>query len=453
MKNKSLKTKGLFYIPEYQDQKIYGELIIEDNSIKLELLGGLPDTVLLKDKKRNISVFNNEPEYKKVLGMTNEGSVVLLKNHFGRSQRFKFLTETSEKFPVAFISEEDLTKNTNLEFSEIIFSCALLNTFVGKSNISQQHELENNRYKKVTVDLDLSCNSFFSCMIDAKYKFSFEPTYSFQLTGSGNLEYNDAPIKEFIKLVIRKKEKKICKDELLELVFRLKDFIAFGLDKPIYLTEVIGRNKALKKLALNTNIDSKYLNTQIYIVEKDSDDAIQSVVYDHLFKLPMIENEFSEYISNWLKIQEKYPVLYNNYFTTLYNQNVLFESAFLKLFIGTQDFFKKNKTLFEKIKLDDEEINFVSTNKEKGETTLKDLVIARKSLVNSLIKRISLEDVSMMKDIRNGIAHGGLTSADYDNIRNNFLFKKLLWINQHSLMKAIGFNDTLIEKIFDKVNL
>lgn len=107
--SKELNTKGKFFLREERDKECYGSLYLSEGLITLDLLEGLTDLTLKADKVRRIYRTDNKPEYEKVFGITNLGAVALIKRHFGKSQNWNYLTETSEKFSIGFIGEEDFS--------------------------------------------------------------------------------------------------------------------------------------------------------------------------------------------------------------------------------------------------------------------------------------------------------------------------------------------------------
>jgi hypothetical protein len=466
-----LNTKGYFFLSELPDKKCYGNLIIKGNDISLELLDGLADLELNQTGTRHVFAHGNKPEYQKVFGLTSEGSIVLLKNHFGRSMKFKYLSETKESFFMAFVSEEDLTENQELEFEEINIKYIRLKDFVNIRSVNPSITYDESTKKPLefTVRAELSKKAYF-IVKTSKYKISFEPSFTYSLMTDDPISHK-FPLNEFITLKVKKNSGKFNKDEVVDIVYSLRNFIGFALRDAIYPTEVICRNSANKEEI--EKLGKKYLDTKVYFHEREYLPIEKSKNYDFLFLATDLGNDLGKYIEKWIDSQKKYPILHKNYFTYLYIDKAIWESIVLTLIIGIEDYIEKElkkEIIEEKNKVvNKDEIKAVKKQLTRlKDSKLKEFILEkigyfssdvsfveklsaiRKVLPEYLSQKLSDDDITLIKDIRNKIAHGNVPSDLYKKAENQEIVWKLVRINEICLMTSIGFNAEMINKFISK---
>lgn len=460
-----LKTKGNFYLPEEKGRKCYGNLVIKNNEIRLDLLNGLTDLEIKKTGRRNIFKRKNIPEYKEVLGMTVEGAVVLLKNHFGRLQHFNYLTETSELFSMAFIGEEDFSEQEDLSFKELTIKYVRLKDFVNKTKITQTKEIEGSKRTKedkVKIQADIDYKPLLS-FTSKEYTFTVEASY--KLFSSNN---ND-PLKSVYSITeepyirIRKKRGKIDREEIIKIIYKLRDFLAFALRDSIYPTEVFGFNPSI-------NDKKKKLKTGIFLAEQDHEGIKESNPFQFLFTSTQIGNDLSKYISKWLELSEEHPVFYENYINFLFSQDSGWEGVILKLILAIENYvdISLKRNLLKKKKKNISKKDIKQANTKIQEISQKDLSAFLLSKVGYFLTDISFkqkfgaiyailpihiqkrfnpeEDVILINRVRNAIAHGGMTKELYEEAEDQEILIKLRCICEFCLMKSIGIKEEIIEK-------
>lgn len=455
-----LNTKGNFYIPEEEENKCFGNLVIEGNIIKLELLGGLSDLTLKETGRRDIFRRNNKPEYRNVYGTTGQGYVALVKNHFGRSLNLKLIVETSESFSLAFIGDEEFNSDKKPAFKELRLRYIRLKDFV-KGRIIQKvgaNSAEGLQTRRIKIEAKVNDEPLLR--IETKrYEIVFDSDYSQKIVSNDPSDFNHSIIERPIIRIVKKRGL-MHRKEVLTLLFGIKEFLGFALRDGIYPTEAYGINHKGKDI----------LRTQIHTAESEYNIIDSSNKHQFLFVLSQVEKDIGMYLENWLLLKKKSTILYTNYMTFLSSQDRSWETSVLKLILAIEDYFERNlkeeflkrkeKLIPEEViedarskikKIENEELlgyllgRIGSYNKEA--TFRQKFSFLYEDLPKHLKDSIDIEeDIDLISRVRNAIAHGGLTKKLFEEARNKELELKLVKLTEFCLMKSIGFNDKFIDE-------
>lgn len=438
MKNGKLSSHGKFFTKGNPKAKWYGNLIIEDNIIRLESIDNHFESAI-----GGILSPNNKKETV-IIGDTSEGSVALIGNGTIENVRLNFISETRERFYMALLSqEEDLSVNKNLEFKEISLNIVRLKDFIAKGNLIQSLTFDKKkRVKRIQITAKLTRKPYFKFRT-SNYLFYFDLNHQFSLTNNDNIIANEFPLKEFVSLRIKKIKGKFNYKEILNLIYKTRNFFALSVRDPIYFHSLSMRNYADKKT--RQQYGSKYLSTKLYLSEREFEEIKKPNQHKYSFKLDDIQNNISNLYEKWIDLEKDYPVLYNNYFAYLYDNKTSWESIFLKLVIGIEEYYKINRKTLEKID--------VVEIKDKRRSSPKRMQQIKELLPNQLKNSISDDDICSIMDIRDHIAHNSVPQTIINAMKEQNLIRKLIQINETLIMMVVGFEDDIIEKSMDRYKL
>lgn len=465
-----LNTKGKFFLREEPEKECYGALYLSEGFITLDLLEGLTDLQLKKTKTRKIYRSGNKPEYEKVFGMTNAGAVALIKRHFGRSQHWNYLSETSEKFSIAFVGEEDFSDTGEISFKEIVLSYTGLKTFVGKSNIVQKVQTKKDpqgkeTFKEINILASIE-NRILKHFSTKDYDISFEASYNWSVSSDDPVT-NEHHINETPHIRIRKKVGTMSIEEVRILTFSFRDFLAFALRDKTFLIESYG---------FNESEDSNRLKTQIFYSQYDPKEQHRFDYYMPLFLSNDFEEELGDILDLWFLAYKDSPVLYHNYFKYLFLVSNYWESSILSLILGVENYIdlniKKEIQKDKKNEIQEEEITQAMEliDEVSNKFLQKYLIDRTKAFVNEvgfqrkfkslysylpegLTSRINLQkDMKLISKARHAIAHGGVTGKLQKEVDQNRILTKLLLLNEYCLLKTIGVKEKKISELLTKMH-
>lgn len=457
----TFETTGLWFLPELPDQKSYGKLRIKNNKIELELLGGLQDLILLRDKTRVVVDGYNEPEYTTVLGQTSEGYVVLKKNHFGKSMSFKGgFTTTSETFSRAIVSEENILENhEKIEFQEIELKFIRLKDFIGESKITTAYRTDDKKIIGFEAIADVK-DFIFKEYTSAQFNFKFGAEYKYRPLDSDPIK-NHVSIQEIPVVSINSIGSSINVDSAIDLLFSLRNFIAFALRDAIYPLSLVGVNKSSGE----SKVKSK---TRIYFADREYPQITKSDNYNTLLSLKKLD-KFGETFEQWQDSEEKFKVIHNNFFGKMYNKNQYWENQFLSLVTAIETYInltlktsivsEKNKEIINDISDAEKHLDGVANmqiqeflkgrlNNFKSDTSLK-MKFSKfiETLPSNLKTNINSNDLEVILKLRHSIAHGGITQKLIKKAFERKILRKLNYVVEYTLLKTIGFSNSDIDEL------
>lgn len=470
MRNKEFKTTGKFYLPEYPDEQRYGELEISTNKIELSLSGGLKDLELQKTGKRVVYGKNDKPEYEKVSGQTLDGYATLLKNHFGRTQRWNSgLEYTKENFYLAIIGEKDFSDTKTIEFEEMRVRFVRLHDFICKSTIQASYTTKNNKPEMVTVSADLK-NITLLTFKTKNYVIRCEADHKFTARSDHPLKCH-SPLEEYLYLRIAKKKGKFDMDEAMEVITTLRNFFSFALRDALYPVEIIIRNVVPKKL--KSSVKTNYLKSQIFLSGRKYEEIEKAKNYNYLFNASDLGNSIGDVLQKWIDSRKNYEEVHNNFFSCVYKRDQYLESIFLMNVIAIENFAKialkakllkrDKEPLIDEIKKMRDHIQKFSGKEEvkkflldrlkyfEEDLSLKQMLYGVQEILPKYLKdKVGERDIGEIVSLRSAIAHGGVTTDRLKRASDLDLFWKVIRIAEVCLMKTIDLTDDNIQKYISR---
>ncbi|MCA9837611.1 MAG: hypothetical protein KC422_11880 [Trueperaceae bacterium] len=465
--------QGIWWVPEYENQKLSGILTFEDNRIRLRLIGQFFDRDIGEDLQR-IEVIHgvtygskdSEKPHQEVAGRFIILQNCLQVNHnfsFGNSSLYDSLpTNTFSTLNAFVFPNSNFVKDTSLNFHKVKIQFSHLPDFavVGANPITIKREFDSNEYLnslktefKFQVfpsakikDINLEFEQGLKTSGDRKREFAIKPSISFKLSSNVPLSLDDwqsnfiTPLQHFLTLATTE----------VNYVTKLEVFN----DSNVESIEIEKGNTIFQEIPIDV------INEET--LEYGNKTFNQAVF--QLFTLKDIVDRFSRVMPDWYKLYEKHRVVQNLLFGVLFSKRIYIEDRFLNLaralevyhrtkyprgIMPTEDFKKLRDSIISQVKTEQQKwlkeklawANELSLN-ERLQGLLKDL--ADLELSNTL--NIDEEKIGKrIKDSRNQLTHYSSRSKSVSPSELTWLSYLMEYLLQALLLKEIGFSATRIK--------
>lgn len=444
--------KGLFWLPEYPENKVTGSLTYSpEEGITLELIGFLGET------KNSIEFF--EPQI--INGFTTNGKKITLYKCYesNRSRSFPGMETSIIHSNYLFVGAH-FTSENEIAFDKIAIRIKNLDEWLGISGFRIDYN-----------EKDYSTNIKYKLPESIKFNFSKEFKAIFNFIASNpsiRIFIKKTSIEQFVQLIIEPTvNKKIFFKDFLDEVFKFQMFLTFATYSAAYPLEIIFYSSTYF-----LEFDDKKIPEEIKLFYMTSikSSKHETTHWDMLFSFNDIKTEFDNIMLSWYEKQEKLNSILGLFLDTFYNPNIFNENRFLNIVQALESIhrrFIRNEILTKaEHKLRLEEI--LSSTPEKhndwlnqkllfsNEPTLKErLEELLNNYSNDTLKKVIKDPadfIKKVKDSRNYYTHfdSKLKKKAAKGGDLYYLTERMKLLLTCCLLNIIGFNNNLIQQLLKK---
>lgn len=333
-----IEKSGFFWLPEDANTCLPGILRISKlGEVKLEVSGFSPDpssSRLLDDPL----VGPKDKFFSRIVGIVGKNEQVTLEecslvdgvSHLGGLRSATFGANRAFVGSI-YGDRQDVT------FSKINFSVEGLDEWLGISGI---HTDYNRNEKRTSIDFKLPEAIALHLPDEMEMNFVFIGTPS-----PLSLVTTEASITQKAYISLRSRELRLRPlDDFTNLIFKLRDFFCFAMDKTVALESVTGYSKDITQSIRNGEED-KILEIPIKIYYRSlpySEEKPKVHLPDMLFFYGDVENELGKILEGWLKNYGNSEPAFNLYFASKSGINGYLEFLFLSLVQGIETLHRRN---------------------------------------------------------------------------------------------------------------
>jgi hypothetical protein len=415
---KNKEFKGLWYIPSDPENKIGGTLIITPDKIVLELFGCYNTEsesiikTILENKVSTVETIHGDLIDSKKITLFN------CRESLGINPSNSVHLSTYEcRYVLEGLHLNSITDNF---FNQISLHTPILSQWKHPAIIERSfYFCENsNKVKKVEVSADQASN----------WKKSFDITEGYQLTLSGNGQFNgnfehtEFKFNQNTTLSIICKEKKTFSD-LLEKVFLVCKFVTLATHTPVLITELFLYNDVMKQ-------DSDPIKLY-YVSRKESTEKVNSSNF--LFTYDDISDIFPEVILKWFKESNRLAPIRNHLIASIQQKGYFSSLDFLTIIQSLEGYHQRfigiDKILKERI--NDLIHNFNTIDLIRNSNIKVDRVVKTRNYYSHFYDRkgVELEGQELWEETN-----------------------KLRVLLTCCILSLIGFNNSKINEILNKKN-
>ena len=336
-----IEKSGFFWLPADVNNRLPGILRISKlGEVKLEVSGFSPDP-LNPFSSRLLDAPLLGPRYKffsRIVGIVGKNERITLEECSfvdGVSHLDGGLWGTTFRANRAFVGSiygdrQDVT------FSKINFSVEGLDEWLGISGIHTDYNWNEKR-----IFIDFKFPEDIALQLPDEMEMNFVFTWALSPLSSVTTE---ASITQKAYISLRSRELRPL-DDFVDLIFKLRDFFCFAMDKTVALESITGYSKDITQSIRNGEED-KILEIPIKIYYRSlpySEEKPKVRRFDMLFLYRRdVENELEKILEGWLKNYGNSEPAFNLYFASKSGINGYLESLFLSLIQGIETLHRRN---------------------------------------------------------------------------------------------------------------
>jgi hypothetical protein len=321
-----VEYSGLWWLPSNPDNKVAGTLIFSNQEgIELRLIGSLED--LDNDSFRNLP-----KTYPIVLGLTGGGKLITLSTCMSAGFTKGITGFLSQNYSIdlcfmgAHFSEEHQLKFSKFEIQySRLADWVYTSGFTVRKYDNEPHKLE---FTYILPE-DIKATTT---------KGIFSITFIFNTKGDGIEEIN---LRQSVWLEVEA-DKEYSFYDLLTLYIRpLQNFLSLATTKP---NSILGA-KVYSKSIFYEDSDGSTVETPLEVIFQQSYYEAKPtkllVVYDILFNLHDIAEEFQGVLENWLKVSDELDSVCNLFFGIQYLPRIYLKQKFLNIVQATETYHRR----------------------------------------------------------------------------------------------------------------
>ncbi len=283
-----------------------------DEGATLDLLGSFGR---LEDSVGGIGNLVGSPTYDIILGLSSHGKDVTLKDCRRTQGNFRFgsgFSTSAYAGDTVFVGEH-FERPEDVGFEGLSVEYSHLEEWAGVSGFALQmpHDPKAHPF---TIEHQIPERISFSVgEIRISLRFGARHKHS-------SLLVREASIIQYAYVMVEFPEKRAL-DDLLEITYRIQNFLSFGVRSPIYPLSVRG----IVASGEEANVEIHYRS----LGRTGSTDKVHPV--DMLFTLQDLPGGLDRALGTWLERSEVLDPVYRLYLGTVYNPNAFLEQRFLNL--------------------------------------------------------------------------------------------------------------------------
>jgi hypothetical protein len=243
-------------------------------------------------------------------------------SHGIRSTRYK----PSRIFIGAHFDKEPVFKNVIVNYSYLDEWVNISGFEIPMPSEEGEFLIKYKKPKDITITLDENTNL-------AITHSSEGPNWSFVL--------KESCIKQLTHILIESKRENTIK-EYDNIINKIRNFLSFGIDKPVYPLALIGQNEENISVYGARNI---YENIEIYHNNIEVQDTFESMIPPKMFFcLKDISELFETFIRNWFRRAEVMAPVFDLYFSNMYAPKLYLETRFLNAAQAIESYHRRKET-------------------------------------------------------------------------------------------------------------
>jgi len=441
------KKSGYFWLPEKEDKKIPGTLIISDGGeVELEVVGLFDES---------IEALNGKDDLSRIIGYVEKDGLVTLENCFYNKKNIAFGGIAKSRVHVdKAISGVAYKKNELVTFNTVSFSVEGINEWVGISGISVSY---GDDYRTATINYTPQDEIVYN-LIDG---FKLHIFFGYTLPGFPNTTEAKITQQAYFKL-----SSEVAKElpEFIRVLHQVTYLLCFAVDATVTISDVSATSN---EGTIDVAEDKKRpVNIKIYYPSLPySEDLPKIDIHRMLFRFGDIRENAELIFNNWLKAYSTIRPALGLYFSAVTGTHKYLDRRFLALAQGLETYHRRtsSETLMERSKFR----KLVATllcmcPKEHGKWLRERLYHGNEINLGQRIKRIIDPYKSYLGNSkqRNKIIRGVVNTRNYlahyseelekDSVQGPDLWvlcQKMEAIFQLHLLQQLGFTESEIQRI------
>jgi hypothetical protein len=316
MRTEKRTIEGYFWLPESQDHKIPGKLIVsERGDIDLEIMG-----VLTKDRPMD------PDELPRIHGHLQNGKAVTINKSFftNKSLSFPGIAKSKLCCHLAVIGAF-FTDGEDIAFERVKFSIEGLDEWVGISGITV-----DNNFEEKTGSIHFTPPKEETHILDDGNEFSIR----FHWTLPGGPSLTEAKITQKSLIEICSKNGLLPLQDFTQYIYRFTNFLSLAHDKPVALKYLEGYHPDIF-----IEFENKKISQKIEIVYSSlphPEKEPKTDIFRLLFNYRTLSENFGKVLSNWFADYEELEPAFNLYFAATGSDNLYLDNKFLFLVQGLE---------------------------------------------------------------------------------------------------------------------
>ena len=317
------KKTGYFWLPDQEENKISGTLIITTGGdIELEVVGAFDG---------NINSLNGEDDLSRIIGHIEDDGLVTLEKCFYSKKPILFDGISKSNICVnKVLSGVAYEKNEDITFNTLSFSVDCLDEWVGISGIHVKYDLDNN-----TAKIDYKPPEYITFLLDNGMQLAI--CFAYTLPGSPNLTEAKITQKAYFKLT---SEVLRPLDDYINIASKLTNLMCFAIDATVTLKDMTATSMEIQR-DINEGkthpIPIKIYYPSIPFSEREP----HQNWFQMLFSFDVIKTNAEGFFNNWLNAYETLSPAINLYFSTTTGGQKFLEGKFLALAQGLETYHRR----------------------------------------------------------------------------------------------------------------
>jgi hypothetical protein len=443
-----MKT-GYFWLPEKQENKILGILIIKDGGdIELEVVGLFDES---------IEALNGEDDLSRIVGHIEKDGLVTLDNCFYTKKNISFGGISKSKVHVNTVfSGVAYDKDEEITFNSLSFSIDCLDEWVGISGIKVQNDWDNR-----TAIISYKPPENISYSLDNGMQL--EICFAYTLPGFPNTTEAKITQRAYFKLSSDSLKPLIS---FTEIAYKITNLMCFTIDDTVTLKDLTATSMEIQR-EINEG-KSRPVPIHIYYRSNPFSEKVPKKSWHQmLFNYGVIKTNAQDIINNWLNAYETLSPALSLYFSTKTGAQKYLDGKFLALAQGLETYHRRTsdeKLMSEEVfgalvgsvkkNCPEESINWLDGRLMHGNEInlgkrLKKIIEPFKEHLGSSKERSKL--LRKIVDTRNYLTHYNedLKAKSAEGKDLWLLCQKMEVIFQLHFLKVLGFSDGEIKNVIE----
>lgn len=319
----SFNCSGEWWFPAHPERTVMGNLYFDpEKGFKLNLMGSLCPRTNSKAKQHPAII----------LGLTKEHGEITLFQCIHNSEPIRVKKMNCGKYhefsesvfsPQYILTGAHFLKQEDLQFEKMIIRYTNFDEWVDISGFTLSDFNENNQFDmKYSSPPDIHVQLNNECSVSIEFNFQY-PSYNFL--------QKEVICKQDISLCIEFLDKTPFK-KFMEVIYSFKNFLSFAVNEPVYLKNIIGVTGNPYTSSSNNNLNKKLI---VNLMNEKFCELLppkkERLSPNMLFSYPDIAPKFDAILKKWFLNSEKFEPVFNLYFLTIYNHELVLENQFLNL--------------------------------------------------------------------------------------------------------------------------
>lgn len=338
--------KGIWWLPDKPQKRVSGVLKFNLNNGAILNLDGIFEDITIKEEISNAISTGNpiikniptdtllKPEI--ILGISSNGENITLYKCFEtkRSSSFPCLQSFSSFYVEFIFIGAHFLKKEDIKFKSIFVRYSHLDEWVNISGFDKRELLESLK-KREEIIVKYKLPEPFQVDINDKLRISIV----FRATGPQILPVQKGISIEQETLIQIENSEETSFEDYKKIIYHIRNFLSLATMEPVYPLAIEGRTETNKEV-----IGKKIHYPPIKILYREIDISKKHKPlspFEMLFTFGDISDKFASFLRNWFEKADLLGVVYDSYFSTLYNSYLYLENKFLNLSQGIEVFHRR----------------------------------------------------------------------------------------------------------------